>query len=152
MTYDDTKLNAAFAAWLDQNVEQGFGDHYAGDLLDDFEEFLAETKMMRRHPGRVIFGRKLGEAGFGKRKYLGLTYYYGLTLKKTRLSKPKRYQKTVDADAQEVTDHEEIQRKKDHEKSPEGRKDRLREFHKNLADEDAKREQHEAESDGPPIT
>ena len=38
MTYDNTKFEAAFTAWLDANVDIGFGEHYAGDLLDDLRQ------------------------------------------------------------------------------------------------------------------
>ncbi len=150
MVYDNTKLDAAFDAWLDANVDQGYGTHYAGDLLDDFDEFLMETKMLKRNPGRVVFGRKLGEAGFERRKYLGLTHYDGLTLKKPRISTPKRYKKTVESEAQENADREDITRVDDRNKTPESRKKYIDDFHQKMQDEDTKRLQQEADSDGPP--
>ena len=92
MVYDNTKFYAAFDAWLDQNVEQGFGEHYAGELLDDFCQFCKETKMMKRSPGRVLFGKRLAEKGFEKRKVLGLTHWSGLMLVNERVAvRPKRY-------------------------------------------------------------
>ena len=98
MVYDNTKFYAAYDAWLEQNVEQGFGEHYSGDLLDDFCEFCRETKMMKRSPGRVVFGQKLRESGFERRKLLGLTLWSGLELKKQRISKKRT------ADLPEIND------------------------------------------------
>jgi len=136
MTYDNTKFYAAFDAWLEQNVEEGFGEHYAGDLLADFCEFCKETKMMKRSPGRVAFGRRLAEKGFDKRKYTGLTLWYGLELKKPRLMKPKRYKKTVEEAVEANTEREFIERQEQLKNSPEGRKLALDKFHEEMKEEE----------------
>ena len=140
MSYDNTKFHAAFDAWLDQNVELGFGEHYAGELLEDFKEFLDETKMMKRSPGRVAFGKRLGDKDFDKRKYLGLTYWSGLKLLKKRVTQPNRYQKTIDEASQEALDRDLMQREAGLKASPEGRKNALDKFHEDL-DEEEKRHQ-----------
>ena len=137
--YDNTKFHAAFDEWLKQNVEIGFGEHYAGDLLEDFREFLMETKMMKTDPGRVVFGRRLGEKGlFEKRKKAGLTYWTGLTLRKPRKTVPQRYAKTVQVEEQERLDRKIIKDREALRKSPEARVERLRDFHKELEEEERK--------------
>ena len=147
MTYDNTKFEAAFTAWLDANVDIGFGEHYAGDLLDDFCEFLAESGMMKRSPGRVIFGKQLRlHGGFERRKALGLTYWSGLTLKKPRPTRPKRYGKTVVEEAEEAREREEIENSRLADRSPEGREAMLAKFHADMAEEDRKREELNNES------
>lgn len=142
MVYDNTKLEAAFNAWLKANVAVGFGEHYAGDLLDDFCEFLAETGMLKRSPGRVVFGKELKRhGGFDRRKSGGLTYWAGLALKKPRALSPKRYSKTVVADAEEAREREEIRLNEEADRSPEGRQALVDKFHKDMAEEDRKREE-----------
>ena len=139
MSYDNTKFHAAFDEWLNQNVDIGFGEHYAGDLLEDFREFLRETKMMKTDPGRVVFGRRLGEKGlFDKRKKAGLTYWTGLTLRKPRKMVPMRYAKTVEREEQERLDRKIIADREKMIKSPEARVERLRDFHKELEEEERK--------------
>jgi hypothetical protein len=144
MSYDNTKFHAAFDAWLDQNTDVGFGEHYAGDLLDDFCSFLAETKMMKRSPGRVVFGRRLAEMGFDRRKSLGLTYWSGLSLKKPRSTTPKRYKKTVTAETREASERESIKLEKAKATSPLARKQYLDKFR---ADLDAEEERVRALED-----
>lgn len=136
MVYDNTKFHAAFDAWLDQNVEVGFGEHYGGDLLDDFCEFCRESGMMKRSPGRVVFGRRLREKGFDRRKSLGLTHWSGLALLKPRLTKPKRYKKTVDDEAEAIQERERIRLRDDFKKTPEGRKEFLDHFRDDMAEEE----------------
>jgi len=143
MSYDNTKFHAAFDAWIDQNVELGFGEHYAGELLEDFKEFLDETKMMKRSPGRVVFGKRLADKDFDKRKYLGLTYWSGLKLLKKRVTQPKRYQKTIDEASQEALDRDMMKREADMKGSPEGRKESLDKFHQDLEDEEKRHQELE---------
>jgi hypothetical protein len=143
MSYDNTKFHAAFDAWIAQNVELGFGEHYAGELLEDFEEFLYETKMMKRGPGRVVFGKRLGEKGFDKRKYLGLTYWSGLKLLKKRVVQPRRYQKTIDDANQEALDRDMMERHSGLNESPEDRKKSLDKFHKDLEEEEKRHQELE---------
>ena len=136
MVYDNTKLDLAFRAWMEQNVELGFGEIYSGDLLDDFCEFLDETKMLKRSPGRVVFGKYLDALGvLEKRKKVGLTYWSGLKLKKPRTMKPKRYQRTIDAEQLEDQKRRILQLEKQMSTSPEARKERLEIFQDELASE-----------------
>lgn len=136
MVYDNTKFYAAFDAWLEQNVEVGFGEHYAGELLEDFCEFCRETKMMKRSPGRVLFGKRLAEKKFEKRKSLGLTYWSGLALRHPRKVKPLRYQKTVQASEEANKDRVLAERQDNLKKSPEGRKTALDGFYKEMEEEE----------------
>ena len=48
MIYDNTKLRAAIAAWMEACCFLSFGETYCGDLQDDFEDFCSETGMMKR--------------------------------------------------------------------------------------------------------
>jgi len=136
MAYDNTKFHAAFDQWLTENVEVGFGEHYAGDLLDDFDEFCEESNMMKRTPGRVVFGKRLGEKGFERRKVAGLTYWSGLKLKKNRLTQPKRYQKSIEQAKKEQARREAIALHADFHKTPIAREERLAEFHRELEEEE----------------
>jgi hypothetical protein len=136
MVYDNTKFYAAFDAWMDQNVEVGYGDHYVGDLLADFCEFCEETKMMKRSPGRVVFGQRLNESGFDRRKKLGLTHWYGLKLLKARITAPKRYQKVIDAETAEAEAREKRKRHVASKTSPEARKLQLDKFRAELLEEE----------------
>jgi hypothetical protein len=146
MVYDNTIFNAAFKAWIKANVDIGFGQEYAGDLLDDFCEYVAEMGMMKASPGRVVFGRALAGAGLEKRKSLGLTNWIGLKLKKPRITRPKRYSKTLVEEATEAREREEIQTEIKRRKSPEGQQEALAEFHQKMAEEDAAREALENEN------
>lgn len=137
--YDNAKFYAAFDEWLSQNVEIGFGEHYAGELLADFQAFLSDTKMMKAHPGRVVFGRRLGEhGGFERRKKAGLTYWTGLTLKNPRKTMPTRYKSTIAREETERLDRKVIQDQEAMRKSPESRRERLKDFHKELREEEIK--------------
>jgi len=139
--YDNTKLNKAFKAWLDQNVELGFGNEYVGDMLDDFCDFLEDTKMLRKSPGRVVFGQLLhAHKKLDRNKRLGLTYYSGIKLKRPRVSKPKRYEKTRQAEADEARRRVRLRREDEEAETPEGRKDRLKQFQADMKEEDRKRE------------
>ena len=137
--YDNTKFNAAFDEWLKQNVKIGFGEHYAGDLLADFNEFIAETGMMKRSPGRVVFGRQLAEhGGFERRKVGGLTHWSGLTLKKPRATIPVRYASTIKRERTDRLDRKIIADREALRKSPSARAERLKNFQKELEEEDQK--------------
>jgi hypothetical protein len=136
VAYDNTKFNIAFEQWLKENVDVGFGEHYAGDLLDDFDEFIEDSKLMKRSPGRVVFGRKLGEQGFDKRKIAGLTYWSGLKLKKARITMPKRYEKSVEQAKKEQARREALILQDEFEQTPVAREERLRQFHRELEEEE----------------
>lgn len=137
--YDNTKLDAAFAEWLKQNVTLGFGEHYAGDLLADFNDFIHETGMMKRSPGRVVFGRKLKEHGDLERfKRGGLTYWAGLSLKRPRVTKPVRYAPTIQREKRDELERKLIRDQEALRRSPKARAERLRDFHRELEEEDAK--------------
>ena len=140
--YDDTKLEQAYNAWLDLNVEIGFGEHYAGDLLEDFCEFLAETKMLKRSPGRVVFGKYLGRSGFDKRKRMGLTYYSGLTLKnppERDALEPKRHARTKESEVTAYDRRRRLKREAEYQGSDEERKARLAAFKAELEQETRER-------------
>lgn len=136
--YDNTKFEAAFAAWLEANVDIGYGEHYAGDLLDDFERFLAETKMLKRSPGRVVFGKELAKHDFDTRKRYGLTYWSGLSLKtpprKDALA-PKRYARTVEAQERRFQEIQVRQQEAEFDSSDEAQKARLAAFKAELKTE-----------------
>jgi hypothetical protein len=136
--YDNTKFKQAFEAWLSENVMLGFGEHYAGDLLDDFEKFLRKTHMMKRNPGRVVFGQQLAKHGFDKRKRMGLTYWSGLELKelpeKDALA-PKRYARTKAADAERFAEQQRLKREAEFEASEEAQAARLAAFKRELEEE-----------------
>lgn len=136
MSYDNTKFYAAFDQWLDENVEVGFGEHYAGDLLADFKEFCEDAKLMKRSPGRVVFGKRLGERGFDRRKVAGLTYWSGLKLKKARITQPKRYEKSIEQAKKEQARREAMILNDEFSKTPVAREERLREFHQELEEEE----------------
>jgi hypothetical protein len=128
MVYDNTKFEAAFDAWLDANVKVGFGEHYAGDLLNDFEQFLEETYMLKRSPGRVVFGHELARRKFESRKRMGLTYWSGLTLlmpPERDALEAKRYSRTKQAEIEEHQKRLDHQAAKDYEQSKEAEDDRL---------------------------
>jgi hypothetical protein len=136
--YDNTKFEAAFAAWLEANVEVGYGEHYAGDLLDDFDRFLAETKMLKRNPGRVVFGRQLSTLDLEKRKRYGLTYWSGLTLKtppKKDALAPKRYARTQEAQERRFREIEAKRKEIEFDNSPEAEQARLAAFKAELKTE-----------------
>jgi hypothetical protein len=96
MTYDNTKLNAAFARWIDECCVLTFGGTYSGDLLDNFDNFCAETSMLKRSPGRVAFGRELAGLDLEKYKYTGLTYWAGIKLKNPPvMSRYRRHAATI---------------------------------------------------------
>lgn len=96
MVYDNTKFHIAFDRWLDERVDVGFGRVYTGDLLEDFVDFCRETKALKASPGRVIFGKRMRERGFERRKVAGVTYWTGLELKNQRQVAPVRYAPTVE--------------------------------------------------------
>lgn len=137
--YDNSKFDAAFAEWLKQNVTIGYGEHYAGDLLADFADFIAQTGMMKRDPGRVVFGRKLNEhGGFERRKIAGLTHWSGLALKKPKITKPVRYTATKEREEKDILERKIITDQRALKKSPEARAERLKKFQQELEEEDAK--------------
>jgi len=136
--YDNTKFYAAFDQWLVQNVTVGFGEHYAGELLEDFNEFVEETQLMKRTPGRVVFGRRMKERGFESRKSGGLTYWSGLKLNKPRIVQPKRYAKTLEQTKKEIERREAIIEKRMYEKSPVARDEQLLDFRLELEEEERK--------------
>lgn len=138
MAYDNTKFHEAFDQWLNENVEVGFGEHYAGDLLDDFDEFIEDSKVMKRNPGRVVFGKRLGEKGFERRKVAGLTYWSGLKLKKNRITQPKRYQKSIEQAKKEQERRERMILHQEFENTTIAREERLAEFHRELEEEEAR--------------
>ena len=140
--YDNTKMILAFEAWLDENVEIGYGEQYAGDLLDDFDDFLRKTKMLKRNPGRVAFGKLMNDKGFDKRKRMGLTYYFGLELKNKPEGDalaPKRYSRTLDAMEEQHKKRQQIKREAEFEESDEARKARIAAFKRELQEETAEK-------------
>jgi hypothetical protein len=82
MSYDNTKLDLAVSAWIKDNCFESKGETYAGDLLADFETYVAQTGALKGSPGRVAFGKALARAGFEKRKHCALTYWLNLLLEK----------------------------------------------------------------------
>jgi len=133
--YDNTKFNEAFKAWLAANVIEGYGEHYSGDLLIDFEDFLRETKMLKRSPGRVVFGKALDAHGFDKRKRLGLTYYSGLELKnppEQDALEPKRYRRTVAAQEKAFEEQQQLKKEAEFDESEEAKKARIAAFRHEL--------------------
>jgi len=137
--YDDTKFEAAFKAWMEANVEIGYGEHYAGDLLDDFDRFMRETKMMKSNPGRVRFGMELKKIEYLEtRKRLGLTYWIGLSLKnppERDALEPKRHYRTLRAQARKEKEIKAIQEAEEFDNSPEAEKARLAAFKRELKSE-----------------
>jgi hypothetical protein len=137
--YDNTKLEAAFAAWLEKNVTLGYGEHYAGDLLTDFESFLRETKMLKRSPGRVAFGKLLTKQGtFETRKRLGLTYWSGLELKNPPEGdalEPRRYRRTKEYQDEQAEKTRRIKEEAEFVESPEAEQARLSAFKAELETE-----------------
>ena len=83
MTYDNTKIRAAMNGWLAARCDVGFGATYVGDLLEDFENWLAETSALESSPGPVVFGKELLRLEFEKKRKLGLTYWAGMRLRKS---------------------------------------------------------------------
>ena len=113
MIYDNTKFRAAIAAWMEARCFVSFGETYCGDLQDDFEDFCSEAGMMKRSPGRVVFGRELTRLGFEKCRKLGLTYWAGILLKTPPTeSRPRHYAKTMARREEEWEIREEIQKEK----------------------------------------
>lgn len=145
MTYDNTKLRRAMYAWLHARCDEGFGEVYGGDLLDDFVDFLDETHMLRASPGRVVFGRELALLDFEKRKAAGLTFWSGILLKKQtwhHVLSTHQYAMSL------AKRHREDKERKVNEAKRKARyrKD-LSEFHARMKIEDAKREQMMKEDD-----
>lgn len=149
--YDNAKLEAAFQAWLDKNVEVGFGEHYAGDLLDDFDDFLRDTGRLKRSPGRVAFGRLLRLDGrFDTRKRMGLTYWSGLTLKNPPAKdalEPRRYRRTKDYEDEVAERARQIKAEADFEESPDAEEARLSAFKAELETETAENIREAGEHD-----
>ena len=138
MIYNNTKLRRAMYAWLHARCDEGFGEVYCGDLLDDFVDFLDETHMLRASPGRVVFGRELARLDFEKRKVAGLTFWAGLRLKNQpweQVSRPQHYAKSL------AKKHREDREKKAREtwRKKQYRKE-LAKFHARLKAEDELRE------------
>lgn len=136
--YDNTKFEAAFKAWLESNVTLGFGEHYAGDLLNDFEDFLRKTKMLKRSPGRVVFGKELAKLDLDKRKRYGLTYWSGLELKnppKKDALEPRRYARTQAAQEERWLEQERLRKLAEFDDSPEAEQARRAAFKRELAGE-----------------
>ena len=97
MSYDNTKLDDAISRWVKRDCSESFGETYAGDLLNNFEEFCADTGAMKRSPGRVAFGKCLARREYEKRKVCGLTYWAGIVIKKPpEFSKPRENTKSPD--------------------------------------------------------
>lgn len=93
--YDNSKFEIAIKNWLKTCCKKGFGEEYAGDLLDSFIAHCKATKDMKRSPGRVVFGKELARLGFDRRKLAGLTYWSGLALRKApKKTAVRRYKKT----------------------------------------------------------
>jgi hypothetical protein len=150
--YDNTKLDAAFAGWLRDNVKIGFGEHYSGDLLDDFESYLEANKLMKRGPGRVVFGKYLKNHGeFESRKRLGLTYWAGLKLlappKKDALE-PRRYARTKAYEDERAEEVARLKAKAEFEASDEAYEGRLSGFKAELESETAERNREIGREDG----
>lgn len=138
--YDNTKLEAAFAAWLEKSISLGYGEHYVGDLLADFEDFLRETKMLKRSPGVVAFGKLLAkpELDLDKRKRLGLTFWSGLELKdppEQDALKPRRYARTTQAQDDRAEKQARIRREREFQTSEEAEQARLAAFKEELESE-----------------
>lgn len=151
MAYDNTKFDLAFDKWLEQNVSTGFGEHYAGELLEDFEEFLRETRMLKRSPGRVVFGRRLAHKGFEKRKKNGLTYWSGLELKHPRQVDPLRFAQasTKERMKEAAFEREMVRRREELARSPDARAAELERFQSELDEEERRhRELEDAEAQG----
>ena len=97
MAYDNTKLDIAVQSWISRDCVESFGETYAGDLLQSFEKFCAETGAMNRSPGRVAFGKALGRRNYEKRKLCGLTYWNGILLEKPiEMLQPRENSKSAD--------------------------------------------------------
>jgi hypothetical protein len=137
--YDNTKLEAAFAEWLKNNVTVGFGEHYSGDLLADFDNFLRTSKMMKRSPGRVAFGKLLNSDGrFETRKRYGLTHWSGLelnTLPKADALEPRRYKRTKEAEDDRHLKVSKIREEAEFQESPKAEAARLAHFKAELETE-----------------
>jgi len=85
-------------SWLHARCIEGFGEVYCSDLLGDFVDFLDETQMLSRSPGRVVFGKELACLGFEKRKISGLTFWAGIRLKNQSIeqaTRPHQYAKSL---------------------------------------------------------
>ncbi len=95
MAYDNTKLNIAIDKWLKKNCAMQMGETYAGTLLDDFEEFCANKQLLKRSPGRVVFGKMLAERKLEKRRKNGLIFWSGIVLKKDRQTIPRLHTATI---------------------------------------------------------
>lgn len=132
MSYDNDKFHAAFDAWLEENVELGYGEHYAGELLEDFCSFLDSSKMMKRSPGRVVFGKRLKEKGFERRKSQGRTYWSGLKLKTPRTVAPTRYRTSIVEEAKEAALREFMELQERSQNSQTDRKKWLEHFRKEI--------------------
>ena len=135
MVYDNTVFEKTFKFWLITNCVVGYGQEYAGDLIDDFDEFLTETKAMKSNPGRVVFGKALANEGFERKRNVGLTYWTGLALKKPRKTVPKRYGKTIAKAIEEAADRAALMGRKPDVESPAERSERLAKFHAEIASE-----------------
>lgn len=136
MVYDNTKFYAAFDKWLEHNVEVGFGEHYAGELLEDFCEYCRETGMLKRSPGRVVFGQRMREKGFERRKVGGRAYWCGLSLKNPREVEPIHYAPTVQKFQDAALEQRLAAREEALQKSPDARQEALRDFQKELEEEE----------------
>lgn len=130
--YDDTKLIEAFDTWMKSNVDLGYGEEYAGDLLADFENFLRETKMLNASPGRVAFGKQLARIELTKRKRSGLTYWCGLELKNRPNVRPRRYRKTEEKIERRMQRLEKFEEAEEWDDSPEAEAARLAAFRREL--------------------
>jgi len=137
--YDDTKLKVAFDEWMKHRIKVGFGECYAGDLLDDFSEFLEVTGMLKSSPGRVVFGKYLvGTGKFERKKKLGLTYYIGLRLinpPERDALKPKRYARSWEVEYEAELQRQEAEMAEAFKETPEAEAARIAAFKAELETE-----------------
>ena len=111
MTYDNTKFQAAMEAWLVARCDEGFGETYAGDLLEDFENWLVNTSALRSSPGHVVFGMELARLGFEKRRKMGLTFWGGVLLRNSPDLSHWRWSKNMIKFAKKRLQERRVQRK-----------------------------------------
>ena len=148
MVYDNTKFEKAFAAWREANTEPcALDGAYAGDLLDDFCDFLSHTGAMKRSPGRVVFGKALRNAGYEPYRYAGLTHYQGIVLKNPRQRSERRYKVSEDLAEAEVRAREKLQRETARLDNETERKERIRKIQAEMAAENEERARLQEEKD-----
>lgn len=151
MAYDNEKFVIAFNLWVEENITLGFGDQYAGDLLDDFDNFLRKTKLMKSSPGRVAFGMMLATIeGLEKHKKLGLTFWRGIELVKKPerdALEPKRYQLSRKHQLKVAEERRKLLEEQEFEASDEAEAARIAAFKHELESETAERVRSVGEKD-----